>query len=818
MNLAAEIILPLPIRSNFDYRIPENLEEKAAPGQRVLVIFGKRKIYTGLIKKLYRVKDSRRLRDLKFIDEILDENPIINEKQFALFDWIASYYFCSEGEVMKAALPTGLKPESTLRVELVPGLELEDLDLDVKEHNLLERLQIQPSMTLQEVSDLWDINDPGTRLRNLAGRGLVMLIHRLEEAYKPKFERYIDLAPAWKNEEILHQAFDSLRNAPKQEDVLMLVVSAWMRGQLLSKKELMAQMEGGSSALTALVKKEIIIETEVRVDRMEGLNHDHNKKEITLNDEQVSALAKIRYSFSADPNKPVLLHGVTGSGKTHIYIELIRDNLEKGKQVLYLLPEIGLTKQIIDKVRSEFGDKVGVYHSRFNDHERVEIWQKVVSGDYQVVIGVRSSFFLPFSDLGLIIVDEEHDHSFKQNDPSPRYQARDLSVYATRLLGCNTILGSATPAFESYYNALQGRYCLVEIKNRATDAALPVVKLIDMREQFKKKLSTGMFSLPLVNALALRNERNEQSILFQNRRGFSPWLVCTSCGYVPHCINCDITLTYHKKRNELRCHYCGYTDTQTQQCDKCSNFTYKQQGVGTEKIEEQVTSLFPKLRVSRMDLDTTRGKQAFDQMIRAFETHQIDMLVGTQMVTKGLDVDNVTLVGVIDADPLLNFPDFRAYEHAYQLLTQVSGRAGRSDKAGEVYIQTRMPDNRVLQMIQGDFRAFYEQELVNRKNLNYPPFSRLIKMELRNRDREFLESQAFFLRNLLIASFGSALLGPEYPPVAWIRNEYRLQFLFKLDRKLSVPKVREVLRKKIDEYYEKAPKKTVKIVVDVDPA
>ena len=616
--LIAEIILPLPLKSNFDYRIPDSMADQAEVGKRVLVVFGRQKIYTGVIKSLRESADRNAVEKLKPVDEILDEIPSLHEAQFKTFEWLAWYYVCTEGEVLKAALPTGLKPESNLQIRENEEVNWRELELNEKEDALMEMLQIKPLMNLPEVSELWGIQNPSTRLKSMAARGLILLQQAVQQAYKPKFEKYLELTEEFRIEDNLKIAFDALHRAPKQEEVLMLIVAEFFQGNPLAKKAVTKRIEGAAGAVKALVKKGIVVEKEVQVDRLEGLAYSENKKDITFTEEQANALANIRQSFEEQPQKPILLHGVTGSGKTHLYIELIKDYLEKGKQVLYLLPEIGLTKQIIDKVKSEFGEQVGVYHSRFSDHERVEIWNKVTNHEYQIVIGVRSAIFLPFDNLGLIVVDEEHDHSFKQSEPNPRYHARDLAVYSTRLIGVQVVMGSATPSYESYANALAGKYLLVEIKKRAVEAELPTIEIVNMREQRKKKLTKGFFSQPLLQALEATLERGEQAILFQNRRGYSPYLICDNCGTAPKCINCDITLTYHKQRGHLRCHYCGYTDFQTDKCGYCASYEMKQEGVGTERLEEELNELYPNYRIGRMDLDTTRTKHAFRRIINSF--------------------------------------------------------------------------------------------------------------------------------------------------------------------------------------------------------
>lgn len=813
----AEVILPLPVKSNFHYLVSEEQKAVLMTGMRVLVSFGKSKIYTGAVRKIEESTEGQHTESLKPIEEILDDVPILSEKQLQLFEWMAFYYVCTPGEVLKAALPTGLKPESALRVRMTDDIAWEDLPLDDKEFLLMEALSIQPVLDFKEVSSIWSILNPSPRLKTMQARGLIQLFQLVEPRYKPKYKSYLKLREDCTSDEKLNEAFDKVSRSPSQENLLMRVVAAYYQGSILPKTETLKELEIGSQVANALIKKGIIEEEKVQIDRLEMYGYQQHEKEIIFNSEQERVLREIREHISEEPLKPVLLHGITGSGKTHIYIELIREILDQGKQVLYLLPEITLTKQIIDRVKSVFGEKVGIYHSRFNDHERVEIWEKVRSRQYEVVIGVRSAIFLPFQDLGMIVVDEEHDSSFKQHEPAPRYNARDVAVFYGVNFQIPVILGSATPSFESYQNTLQDKFHLVELKKRATEARLPDIEIVDMRVQRKKKLTTGIFSKVLKEAMEEALSRKEQIILFQNRRGFSPYLICENCGYVPQCINCDISTTFHKLKEHLRCHYCGYTDFNVQKCDHCGNYTLRRAGIGTERIEEEVMELFPNHTVQRMDLDTTRTKMGYQHIINQFENKQIDILVGTQMVSKGLDFENVTLVGVINADNLLSFPDFRAYENAYQLLTQVSGRAGRSEKKGRVIIQSMMPDNVVLTSIERDFTEFYGREYPARQQLGYPPFTRLIRVELKHKDRNFIEAEALRLNNLLKPLFGANLLGPDYALIARVRNQYRMQFLVKLNKKVSPVKLRESIDKAIDQYYSQAPQKTLRIIVDVDP-
>lgn len=819
MAAIAEIILPLAVKSNFHYRIRDEQVPHAAIGKRVLVNFGKKKIYTGVIRDIPEsIPGNIPLEKLKYIEEILDEEPVLHAIQLKLFEWIAFYYLCTEGEVFKAALPAGMKPESALRVEMREELDWENMELEDKEYLLLEALSIQPILSFPEIVNIWSILNPMPRLKIMEARGLIRMRQEVEEKYKPKFETFLRLSDACMNEEQLKAAFDALSaRAVSQENLLMRIVGAYYQKQVLPRAAVLKELNIGAQVAKELVKKGFIVEEEVQIDRLALYGYKQKPTDIILNAEQQTALERIQGYLTETPRKPVLLHGITGSGKTHIYIELIQQALQQGRQVLYLLPEITLTKQIIDRVKSALGDKVGIYHSRFNDHERVEIWQKVVRREYEVVIGVRSAIFLPFTDLGLIVVDEEHDHSFKQTEPAPRYHARDLAVYYSNLADCPVVLGSATPSFETYENARQGKYHLVEMKKRAVQAELPTIQIVDMRIQRKKKLLTGIFSDTLRRELEATLARKEQAILFQNRRGYAPYLVCETCGHVPECINCDISLTFHKEKNHLRCHYCGHTDFNLQACSQCGNYSLRRAGVGTEKIEEQVQELFPEHTIQRMDLDTTRTKLGYQHIINQFESGKIDILVGTQMVSKGLDFENVTLVGVINADSLLTFPDFRAYENAYQLLTQVSGRAGRSHKKGKVLIQSMMPENLVLQSLTAPYEDFFNREIQQRRQLGYPPASRLIRIEMQHKESRFVEQESLRFYNLLKPYFGANLLGPDFALIARVRNVYRMQVLIKLNKRLVAQDVRRFIHEKVKLYYENAPVKTLRILIDVDP-
>ncbi|MEZ4686478.1 MAG: primosomal protein N' [Bacteroidia bacterium] len=817
--LVAEVILPLAVRSNYSYLLSKEQQATVGAGFRVLVNFGKSKIYTGVVKRLYQEQDPAELKKYKPVLEVLDEGPCLFPLQLKLFEWIAFYYACTEGEVLKAALPMALKPESALRVSMTEDLGYESLRTDDKEFLLLEALSIQPVMHFREISELWGGINPQPRLKAMAEKGWLRLYQEVEERYKPKTKSYLRIADRWAREAALQEALDSLSRAPKQEDLLMRIITDFYQKKPSPKTETLKACNATAAVSNALVEKGYIVEEEVQIDRMAAYGYAPEKQQVVFTPLQEKAYTAIKQNWTEEPQKPVLLHGVTGSGKTHIYIKLISEAMKLGKQVLYLLPEIGLTKQIIDRVQGAFGDKVGVYHSRFNDQERVEIWEKVAQKEYQVVVGVRSAVFLPFENLGLIVVDESHDSSYKQWSPAPRYNARDLAVYYGILAKCPVLLGSATPAFESYHNAREGKFNLVDLPERAVATTMPDIKLVDMRIARKQKEMQGAFSDQLVEAISESLGRKEQVILLQNRRGYATFLICSNCGHVPQCINCDISLTYHKGKDHARCHYCGYTAYVTAKCSNCGHPAVRQAGLGTERVEEQVAKLFPEASVARMDLDTTRGKQSFQQLISRFESGQIDVLVGTQMVAKGLDVENVTLVGVLNADQALSFPDFRAHERAYQLLMQVSGRAGRSHKKGHVLIQTHMPDNPILQAIANyhSYESVYQREMVSRSEVAYPPLLRMIKVMLSHKDRDFIMSEALRINNIMRPVFGANLLGPDFALVARVRNVYHMQFYIKVAKIYSTKDVRSVLQQLIDQYYEQAEKKNLRIVLDVDP-
>jgi primosomal protein N' (replication factor Y) len=812
--LLATVLLPFAFKSRFDYLVPHDLSNKIDIGCRVLVPFRKNDTSTGIVVALTQVERITDGRRLKYIQELLDEHPVVNQQLLALFSWMASYYLCSEGEILQASLPRGLKVQFETRVRAIARLQevIADDRLRDEYYLLLEALELQGTLTLAQVKDLMRTENPLPVLRKLADWGWIGVDRHQLQGVQPRTVRIVASAINLDPEDQA-RAITYLNSAPKQQAVLQYLMR---KGGWKIEKQVIEELGTSIAVIQALEAKGFIRRQEVPVNRVRSAELAANRHPVVLTPAQRMALHELKTKLEAD-HRPVLLLGVTGSGKTHIYIEMIRDALERGRQVLYLLPEIGLTKQIIDRLFAEFGEQVGVYHSRFSDAERVEIWQRILDGSYRVVIGVRSALLLPFDRLGLIVIDEEHDSSFKQQERVPLYNARDTAIYYAHLLGIPIILGSATPSIESYHHAIEGKYHLVRLEQRVHGLSLPKVEYINMAQQVENKLSHGQFSDPLIQELKGVLERGEQAIIFNHRRAYAPFVICSQCGHVPKCVYCDISLSFHKSAQRLSCHYCGYLSEQVDRCEVCNGFTLRHEGIGTERIVEQLSELFPQARIDRMDLDSTRGKHAFDELISRFEKHETDILVGTRMVTKGLDFDRVSLAAVVQADRLLHFPDFRAYEYAYQLLTQFSGRAGRSSTPGKVLIQTFQPDHPVLQLLQQPYHKFYEQEIVTRVQPAYPPFSRLILLELNHSDRTILEREGRILGNRLKAMFSGMMLGPEYPLIPRLKGQYRLHVLLKIKPPFSPSAVKKRLRSCIDSHFAESDVKTFKISIDVDP-
>jgi primosomal protein N' (replication factor Y) len=819
-TLFADVLLPLPLAKVFVYRIPRHLEGVVAERIRVVVPFGKKKRYSGLISRLHH--QAPKDREARYIEDVLDIEPCIGEKHLAFWDWMANYYMCTPGEVMNAALPTALKLSSETIVRLHPEIDEEASiqGLQEREVRLLDALRQSGALNLEEAAQAAGIKTIFPLLKRLMDRKLVAADEELKDIFKPRKEVYIRLSTEYHQEERLNILLDSLNRATRQQEILIgyLSLPEGLQGGFgwVSRKALMTNFPKGASALAALVDKSVF-ESETRtISRLGAESLDGQS--FSLSDQQTRALSEIQEGL--EQGKPVLLQGATGSGKTEIYIRLMEEALERGDQVLYMLPEIALSSEIILRLRRHFGTRVQVYHSRFSEQERMEVWNAVSNFETsgQLVLGTRSSLFLPFRQLGLLIVDEEHDPSFKQQDPSPRYQSRDSAIYLAKQSGAGIVLGSATPSLESAYQARIGKYHQVILKERFGGAVLPDVLLDDLSVQTKKGRMKGSFGPLLLSEASLSFEQDKQVLLFRNRRGFAPMLECAKCKWIPHCVQCDISLTYHKSQHQLRCHYCGYALNVPSHCAECSSTDIRMKGFGTEKIEEEIQELFPGISVGRMDLDTTRSKSSYHRLMEDFREKRTQVMVGTQMISKGLDFGQVRLVGVLSADGMLNYPDFRANERGFQLLSQVAGRAGRRKEPGLAVIQTWKPDHPVLKWVQQhDYEGFYASEIDERKKYGYPPFTRLIGIYIRHEDIHQLEPAAELLGQWLRSIFGNRLLGPEFPPVAKVRNRFQKNYLLKLEQGIALQKVKEELQKQTARFFEENPLKGFRLIFDVDP-
>ncbi|MFW5706995.1 MAG: replication restart helicase PriA [Bacteroidota bacterium] len=826
-TLFADILLPLPLEGYFTYRVPGDLAEQIQVGVRAVVPFGARKIYSGLVRKVHHNPPARG--QAKYILSVLDQVPVVNEKQFEFWEWIAEYYLCTAGEVMNAALPPAMKLASETRIVLNPDFDGQTDHLNEREYLVAEALEIQKTLSLSEVSRITGMQRVFSLVSNLMDKGIILLKEELENPYRQKKEKYINLADEFQAEEKLKGVFDSVeKKAPRQLEVLI----AWIRlsgryhsvQREVAQKEIVSHVKNAQPAIDALVSKGVFVRTQKVVSRFD---HAASTEEgIEFNPYQQQALEKIHESWKQ--KDCVLLHGVTSSGKTEIYIQLIKEVLERGEQALYLLPEIALTTQITRRIRNHFGERAGVYHSRFNEMERTEVWNNLVMGGiqtpgqkiiYDLVVGPRSALFLPYKKLGLIIVDEEHETSYKQHDPAPRYQARDAAIWLARLHGAKILLGSATPSVESFYNAKAGKFGLVTLAKRHGGVQLPQVLVADIKKETREKKMKSHLSSLLFQHITEALEQNKQVILFKNRRGFSPYMECVQCNYIPSCKQCDVSLVYHKKINKLKCHYCGYSVTPHNQCPSCGSNDITLKGFGTEKIEDELPLLFPDATVSRMDLDTTRAKNAYQNIISDFEEKKIDILVGTQMVSKGLDFENVAVVGILSADSMLSFPDFRAHERAYQMMAQVSGRAGRKQQRGTVIIQAMDPWHAVIrQVIDNNYEEMFSNQILERRNFHYPPFYRLVSLTLMHTDPMKVNQAADYLANQLRKLLPKDhVLGPEYPVITRIKAQYMKNILVKLNRSKEFAVQKSLLAKMIRIYNQDKRWKGVRLKVNVDP-
>lgn len=811
----AQVILPLALPKTYTYSIPEEWEAKIHPGMRVEVVLGKHKKYAGIVRKLQQEKPGEF--ESKPILNILDSEPVVNQDQLDLWAWIADYYMCTEGEVMAAALPSNFKLSSETILVYNEDYGDDFSLLNDNEFVVAEALFLKKELKLQEVQQILDSTHVYPVVKKLIEAKVCWAWEALKEKYTEKKENYVFLSDKYKDEVELEQLLNGKFSAPKQLELLMAFLHLLKTEKADVKQAELLKKSGASSAqLKGLTDKGILVVKKLAVDRIQ-----YARKEVeidfALSPVQQEAFLNVKVSLSE--KQVCLLHGVTSSGKTQIYIRLIEEQIKEGRQVLYLLPEIALTSQVIRRLQKHFGGYIGIYHSKFNPNERVEIWNKVKSGELRVILGARSSIFLPFADLGLVIVDEEHDTSFKQQEPAPRYNARDTAIFYANRLGAKVLLGSATPSMETYANVQAGKYGSVELFERFGNVLLPEIEIVDTRLIERKEKEKLMISPQLQNEIEKAVRNKKQVILFQNRRGYSPYLICGTCGFIPHCEQCDVTLTYHKIHLKLQCHYCGNQYAPIISCPACGKVHWQEKNFGTEKIEEQLAELFPDFRIARMDIDTVRGKYAHDQLIQAFEQQRLDILVGTQMVVKGLDFDHVHLVGILDADGLLSFADFRVNERAFQLMEQVSGRAGRKDQRGKVLIQTTNPKHPVLGWVQQhDYKQLYYAEAEARQQFRYPPFCKMVQITFKHRLKHIAESAANIMAGALQQSFPDQVSGPAEPVIGRIRNMYIMELLLRVPKTgKSFAQIKKIIRQQMDLLQYDKTYRSVIIHPDVDP-
>ncbi len=819
-TIFADVIVPVAVPNLFTYRVPRQLAEHIRIGARVVVQFGKTKVVTAVVAHLHHQPPQKY--QAKYILELLDETPMVIPQQLSLFQWIADYYMCHVGEVLNVALPSGLKISSLSKVQFNPAFDQPEL-LTEKEILLIEELKKHQALTYDELARLADVKQVYHLIKTLVQKRAIIIFEEIKEKYTPKILKKIRLNAFYENASALTSLLQDLEKTPKQQEVILhyLRYVPVLRSPELNQKGVekstLTKANVSESSLQTLLKNGVLEQFEVIVSRFEDNPDDFVEAPTpVLSASQSQAFTEIMEAFQQKDT--VLLHGITGSGKTEVYIKLIEEVLASGSQVLYLLPEIALTTQIVVRLRKVFGDKMGIYHSRFSDNERVEVWKGVISGKYAFVIGVRSAIFLPFDNLGLIIVDEEHEASYKQFDPAPRYHARDVAVVIAHTQQAKVLLGSATPAIETYYNALTGRYGLVKMTQRFGNAQLPDIQLINLKEARKQKQAKGDFALSVLGALQQNFEQKEQSIIFQNRRGYAPYIQCDDCDTIASCPNCDVSLTHHYSQQELRCHYCGYHEAMYKTCQACGSVKLRSRGYGTEKIEEELQELFPSAKIARMDLDTTRTKTAFQTLINEVESGAIDILVGTQMISKGLDFEKVSLVCIFDADRIIHFPDFRASERAFQLFTQVAGRAGRRNIQGKVLIQTNNPQQKLLhQIAQNDYEGLYQSEIEERQGFGYPPFTRLIRLTIKHTEEALANKTAQALSHKLAEKLSKQrVLGPEKPLVERIRNQFIYEILIKLEKSINLKGAKQYIHEQVESIITDKQFKGTSIIIDVD--
>ncbi|WP_457618022.1 replication restart helicase PriA [Lutibacter sp.] len=812
MNYYINVILPIPLQKLFTYKITEAEATFLNKGMRVAVEFGKSKVYTALVYKIHNEPPIGY--EAKDIHQILDETPIVNEFQLKHWEWIANYYMCSLGEVYRAALPSAFLLESETVIQLLQNFSNENI-LSNEEFLVFEALQHQSQLSIQQIIEIIGKKTIFPIIKDLIRKNVITVKEQIYEQYKPKLIKYIHLKGEWSTSSKLNELLESLSRAKKQRDVVLSYFQLQATKKPIKVLELQKKSNCSAAIIKSLVDKGIFEYYFLQTDRINFTGNTSEIKELTKH--QQIAYNEIKKTFKT--KQTTLLKGITSSGKTEIYVKLIKDLLKEGKQVLYLLPEIALTTQLIERLQYYFGEYLSVFHSKYSMNERVEVWNNVLNSKQkaQLILGARSSLFLPFSNLKLIIVDEEHEPSFKQYDPAPRYHARDASIVLAKMHHANVLLGSATPSIESYYNAKQGKYGFVELNRRFGDVLLPEIELVDIKEKYRKKRMKGHFSDRLIQMITEALEYKEQVILFQNRRGYAPFVECETCGTSPQCPQCDVSLTFHNYKNELRCHYCGYRQAMPHNCSACGSEKLNTKGFGTEQIEMELEELFPTAKIGRMDLDTTRGKYGYQKILGKFQAKEIDILVGTQMLSKGLDFANVSLVGILNADHMLNFPDFRAHERSYQLMVQVSGRAGRVKKRGKVAIQTFNPFHQILQQVStNSFEEMYKEQIDERWQYHYPPFFRLIKITLRDKDYNRVDEAANWLGKSLTAIFKENVLGPSIPSISRVRNYYIRTIIVKIPQKNSLTATKKHLMRVKNTFQAIKEFRAIRFNIDVD--
>ncbi|HKO76819.1 MAG TPA: primosomal protein N' [Flavobacterium sp.] len=810
-----EVILPLSLAKTFTYRVSEAEFLFIKKGMRVTVPFGKSKIYTALVIEIHNNKPT--LYEAKEIHQILDHFPIVTEFQINHWIWIADYYMCALGDVYRGAMPSALLLESETVITRKNDVFVDESLISDDEYLVYEALQKQSSLKVQDIISILNKKNIFPVIQKLIDKNILVLQEEIQESYKPKLVRYVRLHEKYNTNDGLKELLEILKNANKQKEIVLnyFQLSASEKKPITVKK-LVETAQSSSAVVKALVEKEVFEEYFLQEDRINFAGNGRDG-ELKLSTDQNLAFESIKENFK---QKPVcLLHGITSSGKTEIYIKLIEEYLVVGKQVLYLLPEIALTAQLVSRLRAHFGNKVAVFHSKYSNNERVEVWNQVLlnAEKAQIVIGARSALFLPFHDLGFVVIDEEHEQTFKQSDPAPRYHARDAAIVLANAHQAKVLLGSATPSIETYYNAVSGKFGFVEILKRFGNVSLPEVELVDLKDKYFRKKMNGHFSDVLIDEITTALSLEEQVILFQNRRGYSPIIECITCGHVPHCQSCDVSLTYHKHKNQLRCHYCGYSIANPTHCHACHSVDLTTKGLGTEQIEQELLTIFPSAKIGRMDQDTTRGKFGFEKIIDSFKNREFDILVGTQMLAKGLDFDNVNLVGIMNADTMLYHPDFRAFERSFQMMTQVAGRAGRSEKKGKVIIQTYNPNHNTIQQVtNNDFGGMYKEQLYDRQIYKYPPYFRIVKLTLKQRDFDKLKEGAMWLYQVLSQNLAMPVLGPEEPAISRIRNEYIRTIIIKIPQNASIVSTKKTIQKILNSFEAVSQYRAIKVTVNVD--